>query len=80
MSRSALRTGTLLAGAAEACITPNRPVELAGYHGVRVAKKVRDGLFSLYSLLRIDPLQQALTQGLRDIAVMVASEAMPNAR
>ncbi len=52
MSRSAPRTGTLLAGAAEACITPNRPVELAGYHGVRVAKKVRDGLFCRACVLR----------------------------
>lgn len=35
---------------------------------------VRGGLFTLYSLLRIEPLQQALKQGLRDIAVMIIDE------
>ena len=39
--------------------------------------RARDGLFTLYSLLRIEPLQQALRQGLRDIAVMVAHDALP---
>lgn len=52
MSRPAARKPTLLAGAAESCITPNRPVEIAGYHGVRVAKKVRDDLFCRACVLR----------------------------
>lgn len=34
------------------------------------------GLLTLYAMLRIDPLQQALKQGLRDIAVMVSDEAI----
>jgi hypothetical protein len=38
--------------------------------------RVREGLFTLYSLLRIEPLQHALQQGLRDIAVMIADEVV----
>ncbi|MCC7519965.1 MAG: neutral/alkaline non-lysosomal ceramidase N-terminal domain-containing protein [Verrucomicrobiae bacterium] len=52
MSSLRPRNHGLLAGAAEVCVTPRLPVELAGYHGVRVAHKVRDDLFCRACVLR----------------------------
>lgn len=40
-------------------------------------ESVRKGVFTLYSLLRLEPLQAALKQGLRDIAVMVITDKLP---
>ena len=40
-------------------------------------ESVRQGLFALYSLLRLEPLQAALKQGLRDISVMVITDKLP---
>jgi hypothetical protein len=42
----------LLAGAAEECITPRGPAPLAGYHSVRVSRRVHDDLYCRVCVVR----------------------------